>query len=355
MRDSISTKQMNKLLFVGLLSPIIRLFPVISVSTGGKAVWLSPLFALPVTLLLAAMIKRFLKNSGPDEALGDMIIKAVGGTAGRIVLALLAIWLMFYTGFIVKSSAERLISSIYPNGQPGMFVITLLAVGVYLASGKIKSLGRMTEIFAAVIGAILFIIIVAVLIKIEPLNMMPVTVYDIDNIAIGAIPVANVIGIGTYAAFLKTGDEKSGKYKTVLLLTLIISAIIITTLGTLGEELIKSLQHSFFVMLRDIELSGMLERIEAAVIITWVITDLVYVTILLKICGQLCDTVIKKENKKRNIIFSAIISFIVAFFVIKNAFSMHIISGILIPIINILVIYLLLPLLFVVGRIRQKI
>ncbi|MBQ8830297.1 MAG: GerAB/ArcD/ProY family transporter [Oscillospiraceae bacterium] len=355
MKDSISTKQMNTLLFVGLLSPVIRLFPAVSVNMGGKAAWLSPIVALPVALMLTALIHRFLKKSAPDEALGDMIIKAVGSIAGRIVLAILALWLMFYTGFIVKSSAERLISSIYPNGQSGIFVITLLAVGVYMATGKLKSLGRMTEIFAAVIGAILLIILVTAAFKIEPSNLLPVTVRDVDNIAVGAIPAANIIGIGAYAAFLKTGNEKAGRYKSVLIMTLIITAITVTTLGILGEELIGSLQHSFFVMLRDIELAGVLERIEAAVIITWVITDLVYVTILLKICGQICDTVLSKENKIKNIIFSAIISLIVAVFVIENAFSMLIISGILIPMINILVVYLLIPLLFVVGRIRQKI
>ena len=81
MKDSISTKQMNTLLFVGLLSPVIRLFPIISVSTGGMSAWLSPIVALPFTLLLAAMVQRFLKNSGPDEALGDMIIKSAGSIA----------------------------------------------------------------------------------------------------------------------------------------------------------------------------------------------------------------------------------------------------------------------------------
>ena len=355
MKNGISAKQMNKLLFVGLLSPIIRLFPVISVSTGGKAAWLSPILAIPVTLLLAMMIRRFLKNSGPDEALGDMIIKAVGSVAGKIVLALIALWLIFYTGFIVKSSAERLLSSIYPNGQPGVFVITLMAAGAYMAIGNLKSLGRMAEIFAAVIVTILIIILVAAAIKIEPGNLLPVKLDDIDNIAIGAIPVANVIGIGSYAAFLKSGTDKKGEYKYIPFLALIIAAITITTLGTLGEHLVSSLQHSFFVMLRDIELTGMLERIEAAVIITWVITDLVYVTLLLKVCGSIFDTVVNKENKNKNIIFSSIISLFIAFFVIKNAFSMHLISGILIPIVNILIVYLLLPLLFVVGRIRQKI
>ena len=355
MKDSrISAKQMNALLFVSLLSPIIRLFPKIAVSMGGKSAWLSPIIALPASLILAAIIHRFMKNRGPDEALGDMIVKALGNIAGKAVLVLILLWLTFYTGFIVKSSAERLLSSIYPNGQPGLFVITALAVGVWMSLGKLKSLGRMAEIFAAVIGSILFIIIVVAMFKIETVNLLPITIDDADNIALGAIPVANVIGIGAYLAFLKGERENTKKYKMVLLLTGVIGVITVVSLGTMGKALIDSLQHSFFVMIRDIELAGVLERIEAVVIITCVITDLIYVTVLLKICGEIGNTITKKENKKEFIFFSAIISLIIAIFVIRDAFSMHFISGIVIPIINILMIYLVLPLLFVVGRIRQK-
>ena len=213
----------------------------------------------------------------------------------------------------------------------------------------------MSEIFASIIGVILFIIIVAASFKIEPENLLPVTVSDADNIIVGAIPIINVIGIGTYAAFIKTGNEKAGGYKTVILIAFIIMAIIVVTLGTMGEELIGSLRHSFFVMLRDIEFAGALERIEAAVIITWVITDLVFVTVLFKICIEIWNAVNKKENKIKNIFFTATISFFVAVFIINNAFSMHFISGILIPFINILVVYVMLPLVLVVGKISRKI
>ena len=353
---SVSRRQKNALIFVSLLSPIIRLFPKSAVSIGGKAVWFSPLLALPLVLLIFAMMQRFLKNAGPEEGLGDMIIKAAGKVAGKIMLTLIAFWLVFYTGFIVKSSAERLLSSIYPNGQPAMFVVTTVLVAAWMASGKLRSLGRTAEIFAGVIGVIILIIILVAGFSIKAKNLLPITVKDAGGIAIGAIPVANVLGIGSYMAFL-SGSEKTAKknFGAVLLLVIVIMAIMVTTIGNLGTEIINSLQHSFFVMVRDIDLIGVTERIEAAVIISWVITDILYVTVLLKICGEIGGTIIKKEKKKKYIFAAAVFSIIIALFVIKNAFILHFISGIIIPIINILVVFILFPLLFVVGRIRQKI
>lgn len=353
----VSSKQINALIFVSLLSPIIRLFPKSAVTIGGKAAWISPIVAMPLLLLLSVMIKRFMKNSAPGEGLSDMIIKAAGKVFGKILLALIAVWLIFYTGFIVKSSAERLLSSIYPNGQPGLFMGTLIAVAAWMAVGRLRSLGRLSEICAAIIGIVLLLNVVIAAFKIDIKNLLPVTFYDIDNVALSSIPVINVIGISTYLAFLYGDVEKQNKSNINVLLLLAISvvAILITTIGTLGVAIIDSLQHSFFVMIRDIELIGVVERIEAAVIVTWVITDLVYVTVLLKICGEILGAIFKKEKRKKYIIFSAVISQIPAFFVMKDAFVLHFISGIAIPIINILVVFVMLPLLFVVGIIRQKI
>ena len=348
---------MKCLLFVSLLSPIIRLYPNSAVNLGGKSVWLSPVVALPVVLLIYAMTDRFLKRAQEHEGLGDMIIKAVGRIPGKTVLIIYVLWLLFYTGFVIKGGAERLLSSIYPNGQPALFIVTLAAAGLWIAVGKIRSLGRLSEIFAAILGLTLLIVTAAAVFDIEVKNILPVTVYDIDNIGIGAIPVANVLGIGTNLAFLNGCAEKGKIKKTdaVVLLTLTIIAIILATIGTLGTELIKSLQHSYFIMIRDIDLIGIVERIEAAVIVTWVVTDLIYVSVLLRICGEIMSVVFVKEKKKLYILISSVISLVPSFLIINNAFELHFISGIIVPLINILIVYIILPLLFVVGVIRQKI
>ena len=353
----ISTKQMNSLLFLSLLSPVIRLFPNSSLNLGGKSVWLSPLLALPIILLLYLMMRRFMRNCAEGEGLGEMIIKAVGKPVGKVVLVLIAVWLVIYTGFVVRSSAERLISSIYPNGQKELFMITLLVAAVWMAVGKLRSVGRVAELFSVLLGTVLGIILAAALFKTEAGNILPVTLYDIDNVALGAVPVANVIGIGAYLEFLgkDNTNSKRGRFGTVILLTVIVTAIMISTLGNNGEEVTRSLQHSFFVMIRDLEIMGVAERIEAVIIIMWVITDLLYVTVLLKICGEIEAVILKKEKKRGYIIFSALISVIPWIFVIKDAFTLHFLSGIIIPIVNILVVFGILPLLFVVGRIRQKI
>ena len=348
---------MNSLIFLGLLSPVIRLFPKSAVNFGGKAVWISPLFALPVLFLLYGMINRFMKNCEAGEGLGNAIIKAVGSKTGKVCLFIIGIWLMIYTGFVVRSSAERLLSSIYPNGGSGIFAATLLISATIIAAGKLRSLGRMAEIFASILTAVLVPVLAAALFKIEITNILPLTVYEADNIALGAVLLINVLGIGIYASFLGKEKDAEGKNKfgIITALTAVVMIITVVCLGNLGEELIKSLQHNFFVMIRDLKIIGAVERIEAVVIIIWVITDLIYISLLLKICGEIGKVIFEKENKKKYIIFSALFSVIPWFFVIKDAFTLHFLSGIVIPIVNILIVFIIIPLLFVVGRIRQKI
>lgn len=348
---------MKSLMFVSLLSPIIRLFPKSSVDIGGKAVWLSPLLALPVVLVIYVVIEKIMKKAAPGEGLADMIIKAIGKTAGKGVLVLITLWLIFYTGFVIKSGAERLISSIYPNGQTGLFTVSITIIGIWIAVGDINGIGRLAELMAKIIGIVLTLIIIVGIFDIKADNILPITIYDIGDIAFGALPIINVLSIGTYTAFLDgyTKKDNINKKGIVIVLTIIITAIILITVGTMGTKLIESLQHNFFIMIRDMKILGVIERIEAIVIAMWVATDLVYVAMLLKICGEITVTITGKEKIKIFSSVSGILAFIIANLIINNAFELHYLSGIVVPIINILIVLLLLPLILVAGeKIRKK-
>ena len=352
----ISTKQMKSLVFVSLLSPIIRLFPKSSVSIGGKAAWLSPLLALPAVLLIYLIIEKLMKNALPGEGLADVIIKSIGKRAGKAVLMLMVLWLTFYTGFVIKSGAERLISSIYPNGHTGLFTAVITIIGIWIAIGEIRGIGRLAELLGKVIGIILAIIIIVGAFDIKAYNIFPVTVYDIGGVAFGALPVINVLSIGAYTAFLDGYAEKGNVNKKgiIILLTLIITAIMFITVGTLGTKLIESLQHNFFVMIRDMKILGVVERIEAVVIAMWVITDLIYVATLIKICGKITVTITGKKKIKVFSAISGVFALLIVNLIINNAFKLHYLSGIIVPIINMLFIIILLPLILVIGEIRRK-
>lgn len=353
----VTYRQICAVVFILLLSPIIRLLPEGALPFAKKGTWLTPLAAAPVLYILAAVMNRFMKNSAHGEGLCQMIVKVSGKAVGKIFLTLVGLWLVFYTGILTRTSAERLISTVYPTGTPALFGLTILIVALLMALGELKSLGRMSEIFLGVIGAVVVITVLAVVRDCKIENLLPVTGYDVPGIFMGAVPVVNVVALGVYVAFLGCSIKgKKGKgYLRLLIILCVITAICAVTVGALSWETADKLRHPFFVAVRNIKIFGTIERIESIVIVMWVISDLVYLTVILKAIGEIFYCVLERGGKNIFAVLGAALSVISAFFVFKSAFSVDFFSNNITPVINILITVIVIPLLFVVGLIRKKI
>ena len=146
-KGKITSGQASAMLYIGLLSPIIRLMPKTAVDMGGYVSWISVFVAFPVLFLLIWFWRKMMEDRKTGDSMVDVIISAVGKTGGKIAVSLFGLWLIFYVGFMLKSGAERLISSAYDTASPTLFILTILAVAVIVAMGKLKVLGRLSEIF----------------------------------------------------------------------------------------------------------------------------------------------------------------------------------------------------------------
>ena len=105
----LTARQTGAVCFVALLPPATRLLPGLCAQVAGRAAWLCPLAALPFLLLTALLIRKLSANAAPDENLGSLIMRGLGRRAGAVVLVLYALWLVFYAGFSLRSSASRFI------------------------------------------------------------------------------------------------------------------------------------------------------------------------------------------------------------------------------------------------------
>lgn len=355
-RQMISNKQLRAVIFLSVLSPVIRIFPGRCAQLAGKGAWLSPIIAAPILFLVALLINKMMKR-GKEEGLPDIIKKAVGKSGGRIFMGVLAIWLMFYIGIVVRASSERLISTIFQTGSPLPFSIIIIAAALVLAMGKLKSLGRMAEIFLLVIGTVLAITLVAGIKDCSLNNIFPVTVFDTPDILRGCLPVINVAGVGVYIMFLdfKVKGKCNTGYKELTWILITIAALTAVTMGVLSAKFIVKLQYPYFVMVRDITILGIIERIEAAVIVLWVVTDLVYMAVILKVIGRLLVCAVEKGTENLFAAVSAPISIVLAYLAAATSFEINDFVHSIMPIINILITIVLIPLLIVIGKKWEKI
>ena len=99
---------------------------------------MAPLCALPPLLLFLLILTSLMKMRREGEGLGEVIMRRSGRTAGAIGLALIGTFTLFSAGFILRTGAHRLISTIYPDAGP-LFFMAAISVSVYPRSRKMLS------------------------------------------------------------------------------------------------------------------------------------------------------------------------------------------------------------------------
>lgn len=357
--EKVTQRQLLAVTLVFQLSPIIRLLPTAAVEAAGRSAWVSIITALLPSVLYIIFICRFVRRRGENEGLGDLIIRCTGSVFGRILCAVFLMWVLFYSGFILRTSSERLLSTIFANGKlPAISFIMLLAV-LSTAYGSIKTVAGMGEILSVLIGGALTVTLVASLKDVKMDYLLPVTPDSVPGIFKASVIVFDISTAIAYVAFLsgyakKRDDEVKMGVRWGVYGIIAMFAITVCTVGTLSAPLLAKTQNPFFIMIKNISALGVIERIESVVVGMWVFTDFLYLTVLMNIAVVLFEDIFgKKKNAKPAVcaLWGAV-AFAVSFFVGKTAFDMGTLSKVIVPMANLVLMSLVLPIINIIGKLR---
>ncbi len=282
----ITRKQFAAAILVSQLSPLLRLLPQTAVGFAGRGAYLSALPALVPVLLLTAMLASFRRHMRPGEGMGGLLLRWLGPVAGRLVLILFAAWFLFYGGFILRSGAERLVSTIYPSSGQALFVLVTILLCLLVALGTLRAAARAAVIMRAVLISALALVIVFSTPNMDRRQLLPIGWTDGVPILLGALPFASVGAVSAGFSFLEGYVErpKNGRWLwgSTLLLLALGGVICATVVCVFGPALTATLTYPFFVMIRSISLWDLVPRIEAVVIAAWVGADFLLSTMLLR-------------------------------------------------------------------------
>ena len=349
------------LMFVGLLSQLIRLVPKQSVESAGSASWLSPVAAFSFLTVFFLFILRFFKNRADGEGFADIIIRCCGKPIGKFLCLLFSFWLVLYSGFILRAGAERLLSTVYKNGDIFLFSAITAIIALFAALGKPHALARSAEIFYLILLTTLFSVFIFSASKINPENLLPVTPSDTVPVIIGSLPIINIVSVFIYPLFL-SGYVKKSPYsnlkktvvKRMLFFGIIVMLLMVCTIGVLGPEFLTQMQNPFFIMVKNITIFNIIERIEPAVIAIWVFADFIFLSTMFTVVSEIYKTVFETKSRTPFTPFCALAAFVVSLFIARDSFSLQKISELVIPAIHLSFCFGLIPLIFLIGRIRKK-
>ena len=368
-----SRSQLIGLCSVILLSPALRLYPAGSAGIAGRAAWLSAPAAIPLLLVYIYFICRFMDARQENEGLGELSLRCLGDKAGKAVLLAFSAWLLLYSGFVLRSGADRLITTIYPYSTPHIFTVVMGLVCLFGALGPVRSIVRVAKLVLPIVLGTLILILIFAMLGINPSNLLPITVYDFVPVIKGTLPIIDVILVVIYTICFVVGltpkKEKSFRDYSVwmILMSILLMFLSITVIGSFGAELTTRLTRPFFSLVRNLVFFHTLERVEALVVALWILPDFLLVSLLLA-SAQHClrivmgskntfyqgERLFDMKNGRWIIPVCAGISILCGLFIAPDPLSLELWSERLIPLINFIVALLLIPFIYIVGKARKK-
>ena len=291
--DSLTRRQLTAVATVSFLAPVLRLLPGQCAQEAGAAAWLCPAAALGALLALSALYGALLRRRREGEGLAEMLLRGLGRGPGRAVLGLYGAWLAFYAGFLLRSGAERFVTTIYPAAGAWAFAGVMLAVSLPVVLGSFRTLGRCAELFRPLLAAALALVLGFAIFEIRPAYLLPVRFSDAGGVLRGAVSAADVAAVAlTNAAFLERLTPRVPHPRRPWTLwcarvCAFMTALTAAAVGRFGAELTAAFRNPFFLLTRNTMLFGAAERIEALVTALWLLPDLTLVSVSLMLAARL--------------------------------------------------------------------
>lgn len=346
--DTMTFRQFLLACCVSVFSPMSRLLPHAPVRIAGFSGWLAPLFAVPLLLFLLLTMHRLLTLDGRTVGLAEALELRLGRIPGKVLTGLIAAWLVFYGGFLLRSGAERLLSTVYHAGRLWFFLPVLMLLSAIFAMGKLRWAGRSAALSFLFTGSALLLTMTLAIPAIRRENIWPPEYARTGEIMLASLPVADVLSPWVYFTFLRGGVIKDGRslrrgIRAILVMLGLAMLFLAAVIGVMGAELSVRQQFPFFIMLKNLTLFNVVERFDALVLAVWMLTDYVCIGMTLLSASEGFREVFSVRKRNFCVPICALVMMAVSFVIAYNAFSLEIISDMIVPEINLGIVFFLLP------------
>lgn len=290
----------------------------------------------------------------------DIYEDITGKVTAKILAAVYMIWLIILAGVYVRYFSMRVVISIYPHVDINLFSLCLLFVIAYTMRHGLEAFARFGEVVYPLLAVIFILLVVMIIPYIRPEFLMPVTGRSIVPILEAS---TGIIGIIAYFSFVfivgdcidNTETIKKLGLQTSIFLFIVVTLLIVVTLGSFSHSVVQRTTLPFFVAVKQISLLNTLEKIESIVVAIWIFSDYVLISFFLLCMLQLLKYIFNLDETKPFISLLCVLIYVVSIYLLDDAFELQKLSEILVTPGNIIFGLIIPCFVLFAGMIRKKV
>lgn len=280
--------------------------------TAGKSAWLTGVLAFPALLLLSWMLYALVR---PGGGLAGAFQRAFGHLLGKGVTMIYMLWALFLLCLEGRLYAGRMISAGYQRAAPGIFLLVLLGLVLWMGRRKLAAFARAAEICYLVLALTLGLVLLFSILDLTPEHVLPVWFSDLPGAAAASLVPVGVLSVGLFAAFLagkitRRGDDGRRGVRWLAAGCAALSLLQFGVLAQLGPGLCARMDAPFFEVARGVGVAGAFQRVESIVVALWVLSDFVLLGLLVFALREMAGSLLGERGEKWAPVTAAVLAFL---------------------------------------------
>lgn len=360
-KGKISIMQATILYLVLGYTALLRRTPGYAAEKAGQAGWLIPFLSIPVFTLLGFLFNSLYKGyKGRSISLNGIIMDVFGKPLGTMAAAAYLFYMTLLTGFMMRLYTERLLSTIFPQTNINVFIIIMLILVSAALHYGLTVIARMSEIIFPVLLISFLMLTVAIIPQIDLYMITPVSINDVLPVAEGSLIVTSVLSHYSLLFFFsdRININKNNIKKSSILVSIYLGILnpifFISCIGSLSPMVVANSSFPYLAVIKNIKLFSIIEKIEPVVITLWIMSDFIFISILIYISLKIMKELfgLKRVSSLKNIYL--IFIYVFTLFFALNAFELDRFSGSLMIYIALFFQVIIPILLLITGKIRRR-
>ena len=289
------------LTIVIILSTVILFVPSITAEQAKQSAWIVPILASlagVVTLWLVTRLgKRFPSYNLPQYS--QMIL---GKFFGKLLIVWYSLMFTFTSILIARQFTEFISITLLPETPFLVISFAFILVGIYATSKGLEVIARMNQFVLPLLLTALFVGFILGWVKVDMDRLLPLLEGGITPIIKASWIPASWFGEVIFLAFIFTQVNKPKEIFQKGLIGLMMAAGIMAlmtlfTIAIFGFALTSTFTFPFWSAIRFLEFGVYLQRLESILVIVWITSMVVKISIFVYLAGTTMIQLIPIKEK----------------------------------------------------------